>query len=68
MSAAATDALGTTAAPPPSLAVIVVNWNGRDHLPECIGSLLADGYDPLRIVVVDNASDDDSVRFCRDAF
>ena len=52
----------------PTLAVIVVNWNGRDLLPDCIGSLLANGYDPLRIVLVDNASTDDSLAFCRDAF
>jgi len=68
VSAAATDTPAAAGTTPPSLAVVVVNWNGRDHLPECIGSLLADGYDPLRIVVVDNASGDDSVRFCRDAF
>ncbi len=52
----------------PSLAVIVVNWNGRDLLPDCIGSLLSNGYDPLRIILVDNGSEDDSVAFCRDAF
>jgi GT2 family glycosyltransferase len=55
-------------APSPSLAVIVVNWNGRDLLPDCIGSLLSNGYDPLRIIMVDNGSHDDSVAFCRDAF
>ena len=54
--------------PSPSLAVIVVNWNGRDLLPDCIGSLLSNGYDPLRIIMVDNGSRDDSVAFCRDAF
>ena len=52
----------------PGLAVIVVNWNGREHLAGCIGSLLECGTDPLRIVLVDNASADDSVAFCRDAF
>lgn len=52
----------------PALAVIVVNWNGRALLPDCIGSLLANGYDPLRIILVDNASTDDSVAFCRAAF
>ncbi len=52
----------------PALAVIVVNWNGRDLLPDCIGSLLSNGYDPLRVILVDNASEDDSVAFCRDAF
>jgi hypothetical protein len=52
----------------PGLAVVVVNWNGREHLAGCIGSLLECGVDPLRIVLVDNASVDDSVEFCRAAF
>jgi len=52
----------------PSLAVLIVNWNGRELLGECIGSLLGEGYDPLRIVVVDNDSADDSVAFLHDAF
>jgi GT2 family glycosyltransferase len=40
--------------------VVVVNWNGASHLPQCLGSLVAQTYDPLEIVVVDNASTDDS--------
>ncbi|MBU0742238.1 glycosyltransferase family 2 protein [bacterium] len=52
----------------PSLAVIVVNWNGRDLLGDCIGSLLSNGYEPLHVVLVDNGSTDDSLAFCRSAF
>jgi GT2 family glycosyltransferase len=52
----------------PTLDVVIVNWNGRHLLGECIGSLLANGYDDLRIVLVDNGSKDDSVAWCRDAF
>ena len=63
-----TDASASDATPP-SLAVIVVNWNGRDHLPECIGSLLDDGYDPLRIDRRRQRVDGRLGRwFCRDAF
>jgi len=53
--------------PPPlhSLAVVVVNWNGRRLLDDCLGSLTASGYPGLRIVMVDNASRDDSVSFVR---
>lgn len=42
--------------------VIVVSFNSADHLPELLDSLLpaADGV-PLRVVVVDNASSDNSV-------
>lgn len=41
------------------LAVVVVNWNGRDHLESCLASLVAQGA-PLEIVVVDNGSTDGS--------
>lgn len=47
----------------PPLTVAVVNWNGHQHLAGCLGSLLANGYPELQIVLVDNASSDDSVAF-----
>lgn len=52
----------------PALDVVVVNWNGRPLLAECIGSLLENGYENLRILLVDNGSTDDSVAWCRDTF
>ena len=52
----------------PPLIVVVVNWNGRPHLADCLGSLLEGGYDPIHIIMVDNASTDDSVRFVQDTF
>ena len=39
-------------------AAVVVNYNTRDHLLRCVGSLRADGVS--RVVVVDNASVDGS--------
>ncbi len=58
---------GTRAAAP-SLAVVIVNWNGQELLRDCIGSLLTAGYEPLRIVLVDNASADGSLAYVRGAF
>jgi GT2 family glycosyltransferase len=49
----------------PSLCVLVVNWNGRDVLEDCLGSLVGSGYPGLRILMVDNASSDHSVAFVR---
>jgi GT2 family glycosyltransferase len=49
---------------PPSLDVIVVNWNGGSHLRACIESVHAadrEEIDLRRIVVVDNASTDGSL-------
>lgn len=43
----------------PDIAVIIVNWNGRDLLPGCLESVSRDDT-PMRVIVVDNASSDGS--------
>jgi hypothetical protein len=52
-----------------SVAIVILNWNGRHHLREFLPSVCkhsaSSGAD---IVVVDNGSTDDSVRYLRDAF
>lgn len=40
----------------PSVAVIVLNWNGLDDTVECLQSLMLADYPRCEIVVVDNAS------------
>jgi hypothetical protein len=45
--------------------VVVVNWNGRAVLPDCLDSLHDAGDPDLRVVLVDNASSDDSVAWTR---
>jgi GT2 family glycosyltransferase/glycosyltransferase involved in cell wall biosynthesis len=54
----------------PTVSVIVVNWNGREHLEACFRSLLASDYpaDKLEIVCVDNGSTDGSADFVRQTF
>jgi GT2 family glycosyltransferase len=42
-----------------NISVVVVNWNGAEHLRECIDSLLGQTVD-REVVVVDNASTDRS--------
>ncbi|MFN2371247.1 MAG: glycosyltransferase family 2 protein [Candidatus Krumholzibacteriia bacterium] len=49
----------------PPLAVLVVNWNGRDVLPDCLRSLAESRYPGLRLLMVDNASGDGSVAWVR---
>ena len=44
----------------PSVSAIVVNRNGARHLGICLPTLLSQSYRPLEIIVVDNASTDDS--------
>src|SRR6185436_11716808 len=43
-----------------SIAIIVLNWNGRDLTLDCLRSLAAVTTPHVRIIVVDNASTDGS--------
>jgi GT2 family glycosyltransferase len=53
---------GAGGPPVPRVRVVVVNWNGRDHLARCLDAVAALDWPPdrLDIVVVDNASTDGS--------
>lgn len=42
------------------VAVIIVNWNGRQHLEGCLAALFAQPLDCVRVIMVDNGSTDDS--------
>ncbi|MGA2421040.1 MAG: glycosyltransferase family 2 protein [Candidatus Acidiferrum sp.] len=44
----------------PLVSAVIVNWNGAEHLKICLPSLLAQSYEALEIIVVDNASTDGS--------
>lgn len=46
--------------------VVIPNWNGLAHLPECIEALLGQSYTDFEVVVVDNGSTDDSVAWLRE--
>ncbi len=48
--------------------VVVLNWNGRDYLRECLRSLFAQTYSAMRVLVVDNASTDESWRIVEEEF
>jgi len=50
--------------PPPSVAVVIAGHNGASVLRECLDSLAASEY-PVSVLVVDNASTDNSVAVCR---
>ena len=47
----------------PSVAAIIVSWNHRHLLPDCLEALLAQRYSPLTVVVVDNGSRDGSAEW-----
>ncbi len=47
----------------PSVAVVILNWNGKKFLEQFLPFLKASVYENLHIVVADNASSDDSVLY-----
>ena len=47
---------------------IIVNWNDKDVIVECIQSLLDQNRNEIDIIVSDNGSKDDSVEFIRKCF
>lgn len=49
----------------PLVSVIVLNYNGREYVSECINSLLDTDYANLQIMFVDNASTDDSIEIAK---
>lgn len=54
----------------PSVSIIVINFNGKKHLVDCLNSLFAQRYpsSALEIIVVDNASHDGSCDLIRQQF
>jgi GT2 family glycosyltransferase len=49
----------------PSVAVVILNWNGRAFLEKFLPSVCASTYGNLQLYVADNASTDDSVAFVK---
>lgn len=51
------------------LGIIIVNWNTRDYLQRCLQTVMAsEGDFTYHVVVVDNASSDDSAEMVRQSF
>ncbi len=46
-----------------SVSVLIVNYNGRHLLGECLGALRHQTVPPVQVIVVDNGSSDDSRAF-----
>ncbi len=52
----------------PSVSVVVVNYNGKGLLKQCLHTLLKTDYPSYEVVVVDNASTDGSLTEIRNSF
>lgn len=46
----------------PPVSVIVVTFNGQQYISECLSALLSSDYPSLEIIVVDNASSDNTLK------
>ena len=52
----------------PLVHILIINWNGKEHLCDCLESLLASTYSNARFVLIDNGSEDGSVEFVQAEF
>ncbi len=52
----------------PKVSVIIVNWNGKSLLEDCLGSLAAQTAKEIEIILVDNGSKDGSVEYVRERY
>lgn len=52
----------------PSVAIIILNYNGGKMLEKAVSSVKVDGYPNAQVIVVDNASSDGSDQFVKDKF
>jgi GT2 family glycosyltransferase len=47
----------------PSVAIVILNWNGQKYLEQFLPSVLSTRYDNYQVVVADNGSSDQSLVF-----
>ena len=52
----------------PIVSIIIVNWNGLQHLPTCLDSLASQLFRDFETIVVDNGSTDGSVALVRESY
>ena len=52
----------------PLVSVIILNYNAGKLLSECIESVLETDYENFEVIIVDNASKDNSVNVCKEKF
>lgn len=52
----------------PEVSVVILNYNGRQHLETCLGAVEAQEVIAFECILVDNGSSDGSVSFVRERF
>jgi len=52
----------------PLVSIIIVNYNGKEHLQKCLESLMKINYKNYEVIIVDNNSTDDSIEFVKNTY
>ena len=52
----------------PKVSIIIVNWNGKEYLSDCLTSVFNQTYQNYEVILVDNGSTDGSVEFVRENY
>lgn len=52
----------------PLVSIVISNYNGKEHLNTCLQSVLETSYPNFEIILVDNASTDDSINVAEKKF
>lgn len=46
----------------PKTSIVIINWNGAKYLKNCLNSIFNQTYHNFEVIIVDNNSDDDSLK------
>jgi GT2 family glycosyltransferase len=52
----------------PSVAIVILNWNGKNFLEQFLPSVISSTYKNYSIIIADNGSSDDSVFFVKEKY
>jgi len=52
----------------PKVSIVVLNYNAGDLLEKCVSSIIQSDYENFEIILVDNASEDQSHKKCKEKF
>jgi hypothetical protein len=52
----------------PKVSIVILNYNAGNLLEKCISSVIQSNYENLEIILIDNASEDQSQKKCKEKF